>query len=878
MLDDLDQDIREHLACETQDNIDRGMSPTDARHAALRKFGNVTLVKEDTHAVWSAVWIEQLWQDLRFGLRLLRKSPGFTVVAVLMLALGIGASTAVFSLVDVVLLKPLPFPQPERIVFPWRLPRAGSGVSFDKYPWGRVDFLFVSNESKTFEALGAFQSDSFNLTGAGEPLRLDGLRASAGFFPSLGVAPALGRTFTEQEDRPGNEREVVLGDHLWRERFGSDPGILGRVIQLNSAPYTVVGVMPRGFDFPHGNEMPDAFTFAPHAELWVPLALNQTPTPIPFEPDELAVVGRLKPGISIDQAQTEVNLLGKRLESQRRNGQGWFNFALVSLAGQVAGDTRRPLLMILAAIGLVLLIACSNVASLLLTRAINRRRELTLRSALGAGSARLLRQLLTESLVLAAAGGMAGIAVAKAAIYVVKDFGSISIPRLAEAGLDPRVLVFALVTTLVTGILFSLAPALAATGKNLVESLKEGDRRTSSNPAAQKTRNLLLISQIALAVVLVVASGLLVRTFYRLLSVDPGFEAAHVLTFELSLPATSYPNQPRIVAVYQEVLRRLRNLPGVQAAGVTEIVPMGGATESTAIRTSDHPRDPRGPVLMANYTMVSPGYFAAAGTPILRGREFDEADTADSVPVTVINSAMAKQLWPGQDPLGRQVAPAGAVFPLCTIVGIAADVKRVSLRESPPPEIYVPYTQKVWPSLLTMGVVVRAAQNPSSLITSVREAVHSTDPNLPIAHVRTLYDIVDDSLTRPRFAVLALGAFGGLAMLLAAVGMYGVISYNVTQRTQEIGIRIALGARRSDVFQMVIAQGARLAAFGIAIGLIASLGMTRLIRNFLFGIKATDPSTFAGVSLLLLGVWLFASYLPARRAMRVDPNIALRHE
>ncbi len=878
LYSDLSAEMQEHLDEKINELVASGLSREEATRAARREFGNATLLEERSREVWQWPSLESLFADVRFALRMLRKSRGFTAVAILTLALGIGASTAVFSLVDAVLLKPLPFPHAERIVFPWRLPKRGLNLGFDTYPWGRVDFLFFSRESKAFEALGAFLSDSFDLTGSGEPVRVDGLRASAGFFPALGVSPALGRTFTDQEDRPGNEHEVVLGDALWRQRFGADPRILGRAIDLNGAPYTVIGVMPRGFAFPRANEMPNVFTFAPQVQLWVPLALDRRSTSIPNEPDELAILGRIKPGITLAQAQADMNIMGKELESNRRNGQGWFNSNVTPLTRQAAGDTRQPLLLILAAVGVVLLIACSNVASLLLTRSLNRKRELTVRAALGAGASRLVRQLLTESLVLASVGGLMGIFVAKAAIYIVKIFGPSSIPRLGEAGLDIRVLLFAFGVTLLTGVLFGMAPAIGATRENLVESLKDGGRRAGSNPAAQRTRNSLLVSQIALALVLVIATGLLTRTFYRLLSVDPGFHPAHALTFELTLPSSKYPDQAHIIPVYQQVLHRLQSLPGVQSAGLTEIVPLDGATESTAIRFSEHPPTSTLDIPMANYTMVSPGYFSAVGTPILRGRPFLDSDTANSMPVAIISAALAKKYWRGQDPIGKEIAPRSLAFPTETIVGIAADVKRLSLREAPPPEMYVPYTQKVWPSLLTMDVVLRTTQDPASVAAGARQAIHSVDPDLPIANVKTLNDLVDDSVAQPRFAMLLLGAFGGLALLLAMIGMYGVISYNVAQRTQEIGIRIALGAQRRNIFEMVLGHGLRLAVLGIAIGLAAAFAVTQVMTSFLYGIQATDPFTFTAVALLLVLVALFACYIPARRAMRVDPMVALRYE
>jgi putative ABC transport system permease protein len=877
MLEDLDQDIRDHIEAETQENIARGLSPEKARRAAIRKFGNVTKIKEDTREVWTTLWLERLYQDVRFALRVLRKSPGFTAVAVLTLALGIGASTAVFSLLNAVLLKPLPYPQSERIVFPWRLAPQGLDTGYEKNPWARIDFLFFSQQSKTFASWGAFESDSFNLTGAGEPVRLDGLRASAGFFPSLGVAPALGRAFTDEEDHPGHEHEVILSDTLWREKFSADPNVLGRSLDLNGFAYTVVGVMPRGFDFPHANEMPASFTFAPHVQLWVPLALNRGPL-VPGEDSELAVVGRLNPGVTFAQAQAELAVLARRLETQIPNAKGAFDSMLTPIADQVSGSMRRPLLLLLAAVAVVLLIACSNVASLLLTRSIGRKREFTLRSALGAENSRLVRQLVTESLVLATIGGLSGIFLAEFSLYFLKIFGPSSIPRLAEVSLDVRVFFFALGLTVLTGVLFGLVPSIAAARANLASSLKEGGQRSGTSAAGQRTRNFLLVSQIALALVLIVAAGLLTRTFFQLLAVDPGFRPERVLTFELSLPASKYTDQDHIVSFYSEALRKIQSLSGVQAAGVTEVIPMDGATEDTALRIPGRLITSRRDIPFSNYTIVSPGYFSAVGNPILRGREFQESDTAVSEPVTIINEAMAKKYWPGQDPIGKQVGPGSPRYPVATIVGIAANVKRLSLRESPPPEMYVVYTQKVWPSMVTMDVVVRTTQAPASIVPGARDAIRSIDPDLPLANIKPLSDVVADSMSQARFSALLLTAFGALALILATIGMYGVISYSVAQRTQEIGIRMALGAQPRSVLEMVIGQGARLALAGIAIGLIAAFGVAKLIGSFLYGVQPGDPLTFAAVSALLLAVALLACYIPARRAMRIDPMIALRYE
>jgi putative ABC transport system permease protein len=873
----LTEELRDHIERQTAANVAAGMTREEARRHAKAQFGTFDGVKEDCREERRGFWAETIWADARFGFRMLRKTPGFTLVAVLTLALGIGASTAVFSVVNAILLKPLPYPHSERIMLPWRIPAAGMNLGFSEFPWGRVDSEFLFRESKAFESLGAFKTDSFNLTGSGDPQRLDGLRASAGFFPSLGVSPVLGRTFTAEEDQAGRDHEVVLGFGVWRNMFGGDTAVLGRVIELNGEPYTVIGVMPSGFVYPRAVEMPPSFNMPRETQLWVPLALAPGPL-IPAEPWELAVIGRLKPGVTIEQAQAEMNVIAKGLDAQYPRAKGFFESRVTPLSRQVAGDTRRPLLFILGAVGVVLLIACSNVASLLLARTLGRSREFILRAALGAGPARLVRQLLTESVLLAVIGGAAGLLLASAGIYFVKMLGPSSISRLREATLDVRVFSFTLAVVFITGILFGLAPAIGATRQNLVEALKEGGQRTRGGNASARLRRVFLVSEMALALVLVVAAGLLTQTFFRLLAVDPGFRAAHALTFELTLPAAKYTDQEHIVALYQRALERLRSLPGVNSAGIVAAVPLGGATESTGIRFSDSPTEVRKKDPYASYTMTSPGYFDAAGTPILRGRDFLESDSAHSMPVTVINNAMAKKFWPGEDPIGKHVAPGSPLYPIETIVGVVADVKHISLRDEPSPEMYVPYTQKVWPSLLTMDVVLRTSVDPASMTSSVREAIHSVDPDLPLAKVATLDNLVDDSMTPQRFSVLLLGSFGAIALVLASIGMYGVISYSVMQRTQEIGIRMALGAERRSVLGMVLSEGARLGGIGIAIGLVAALAVTRLMAGFLYGVGATDPLTFAGVSLLLLGVALFACYIPARRAMRVDPMIALRYE
>jgi putative ABC transport system permease protein len=822
--------------------------------------------------------MSSLLEDLRFGLRVHSKTPGTSIASILTIAIGIGASVAVFSVVNAILLKPLPYTDSERIVIPWRLVPAGVNLGYDEIPWNMRNFSLLLQDSKSFQDLGAFKSDSFNLTGSGDPALLEGLRASAGFFPALGVAPALGRTFTPDEDRPGHEYVAVLSYQVWQDRFNRDEGILGRAVNLNGNPYTVIGVMPQGFVFPRAEEMPGGFNFSREAHIWVPLALPEAPPP-PDAVDDLAIIGRLKPGMTIEQAQQEMDVFAASQEIEFPRSKGWFNSRVTALGRQVAGDTRLPLLLMLGAVGVVLLIACSNVANLLLARSMSRKREFALRAALGAGRGRLARQLLTESLLIAGAGGVVGILLAQAGIYFLKVFGPSNIPRLREVSLDLPVSAFALAVTIITGILFGLVPAMAAGRENLAESLKEGGQTSMGRSTGGRLRKALLVLEVALAFVLVIAAGLLFRTFFSLLNTDGGFNANHVLTFEMSLPATKYTDTNHIVALYQSALKSFQSLPGVQSCGIVYAVPMGGATEASMIRIPDKPpqNDPdKRP--FANYTIASPGYFSAVGTPLLRGRDFLESDTSDSVPVVVINNTMANKFWPGEEPIGKQVGVASSRFPLMTIIGIVADVKRLSLRESPGPEMYVPYTQKVYPSMQIMHVVLRSANDATSVTGSVREAINKLDPDLPMAKVTTLTNLVDDSLAQPRFSMLLLSAFGAIALLLACLGMYGVISYSVAQRTQEIGIRLAVGARPQQVLAMILGQGARLAGLGIAIGLLAALAVTRIMASFLYGVRATDPITFAGVTLLLIVVALLACYLPARRATRVDPLIAIRYE
>lgn len=872
---ELDDELRLHFDRQIEKHRSSGLSQEEATRRARLQVGGYEQLKEDCRDARGARFFESFAQDARYGWRTLRKNPGFALIAVLTLALGIGASASVFSVVNAILLKPLPYPRADRIVIPWLVTPPGVNIGSDFFPWGQVQFRTFTRADHPFQYVGAFQNDSFNLTGSGEPARLDGYRASAGFFSALGVSPVLGRVYNDDEDQPGHEFVVVLSYRLWQDRFGGDRDILGRPIELNGLPYTVIGVMPADFTFPRGEEMPVSFSFPRRPQLWVPAAIPASPK---GGPSEQAVVARLKPGLTLAQAQAQLDVLTKNFEKADPRWKGWFNMRLTPLMNQVAGDAQRPLLLILGSVGVVLLIACSNVANLLLARSFVRKREFTLRAALGAGCARILRQLLTESVILALTGGLLGTLLAFLGVYFVKTFGPASIPRLQESVLDWRVVAFSVVISLLTGILFGIAPAIVASRENVFASLKEGGQRSMGGALHPQLRNGFLVAQVALALVLVISAGLLVRTFFRLLRVDPGFRPMQVVTFDLSLPALKYPDQNHIVPVYRKVLENLQSVPALRAAGLAESLPMGGEGESTVIKIVDHPAANPKELPFANYTIVSPGYFSAVSASLLRGRGIAESDITGSVPVTVINATMAKKYWPGEDPVGKQVALGSPRFPTWTIVGIVADIKHFSMREDTAPEMYVPYTQPQWPSMLTMHFAVKSIADTAALSARLREAVHSADPDLPVSNLQPLKTLVDDSMTQPRFAMLLLASFAGLALLLAAVGMYGVVSYSVTQRTQEIGIRMALGAAHSNVFAMVLGQGTRLAGLGIAIGLVTALAVTRLMNAFLFGVQATDPLTFASVSALLIAVALLACYLPARRATRVDPIVALRYE
>jgi len=797
--------------------------------------------------------MQTLWQDLRFGARMLLKAPNVTLIAVLTLSLGIGANTAIFTLVNAVLLRPLPYREPDRLVRLWettpQLPTFSiSGPNYSD--WARLN--------QVFEQTAAWREQNFNLTNGGDPERVGAALVTASFFPLLGVKPALGRSFIPEEDQPGaNNRFVIMSDRLWQRRFGADANILGKTVTLSGGSYTVVGVM--------GPE----FQFGTTGDLWLPLALD------PLRDNRsnhiLTAAARLKPGVTLDQARAEMGAIARRLQEQYPNSnKGWGVKIATFYDWIVERPFQQALFVLLGAVGLVLLIACANVANLLLSRAATRQKEIAIRSALGASRFRIIRQLLTESVILALAGGGLGVLLAWWGVDAFVAANPENIPRLREITLDNRALAFTFIISLLTGLLFGLAPAFQASRIALNEFLKEGGR-TSAGSGLGRLRRLLIVSEIAIALALLAGAGLLMKSFVRLQQVNLGFDPDHVLTLQLTLPRTKYPEARQQADFYQRLLERVRNLPGVRSAGISSSIPFPrGGSPHSAFFPEGRQLSPEKSV-GGNYRLVSPQYFRAMGIPLLKGRDFTNEDNEGGQPVVVISEETARQLWPGEEPLGKRLQW-GASRQWYAVVGVAGDIRSAKLEAEPGLAIYLPSIQP------QMYLVVRTATEPLSLVAAIRSQVQAEDKDQPIANLRTMEQIVSNSISQRRFSTLLLGLFAAVALLLASIGTYGVMSYSVTQRTREIGVRMALGAESRDVLKLVVGEGMKLALAGVALGLVASLALTRLMTSLLYGVSATDAPTFAAVALSLTVVALLACWIPARRATKVDPMIALRCE
>jgi putative ABC transport system permease protein len=808
--------------------------------------------------------LADLLQDLRYAARMLKKNPGFTAVAVIALALGIGANTAIFSVVNTVLLRPLPYKDPEQLVMVWE---DATKHGYPRDTPAAANYVDWRDQNSVFSGMAAIADSDLNLTNAGDPERLKGRRVSANLFPLLGVEPQLGRVFSAAEDKPGAQLVTVLSYRLWQRRFGSDPNIVGKTLTLNDEPYTVIGVMPARFEFPEKDD-----------ELWVPIAFGAREA-ANRNTHYLEVVARLKPSVTLEQAQTEMTTIGARLQQQYPQSNTDIGVALTSLHEHVVGDIKPALLILLGAVGLVLLIACANVANLLLARAAIRQKEIALRVALGARRWRLLRQFLTESVLLATIGGILGLAIAYAGLSLLRTFIPENISQAREISLDLKVLGFTLLVSILTGLIFGLAPAIQAVRMNQSETLKEGGRDSVTGRSGKRLRGLLVTAEVAVSLVLLIAAGLLINSFLRLRNIDPGFRVDHLLTMKVELPGLKYEQAPRRNEFYNNVVQRVQSLAGVHSAAVTTNVPLQNRQgNSISIQIEGRPQLPPGQEPIVVTRIVSPGYFDTMGIPLLAGRQLTDHDAEKSPSVAVVSETMAHRHWPGEEAVGKRFAIGKVTSDAdwIQIVGVVKDVRQFELGAQPKAQMYFSYRQAdfFWPE----DLVVRTDVEPASLAASVRKAVWDIDKDQPVSNIRTMEDILADSIARQRFSMLLLGVFAGVALLLAAVGIYGVMSYSVAQRTHEIGIRMALGAQTGAVLKLAVGYGLKLVLTGVLIGLVAAFVLTRLMSTLLFGVTATDPATFALISLLLISVAAIASYIPARRATKVDPLIALRYE
>jgi predicted permease len=804
--------------------------------------------------------VRTLLQDLRHAFRGFRRNPGFALVALATVALGVGATTAVFSLVNGVLLEPLPYADPDRIALVYA---DNPAIGLPRFPVAPATFLDWRRQTRTFAPLAARRAQSFNLTGGDRPIRVSGERVTAGFFPALGLRPLLGRIIVSADDGPGGAKVAVLSASFFHRHFGGDRRALGRQLALNGESYTVIGVVP---DDHRGS-----------VDLWVPLGLD--PTRAPRDLHSLEVLGRLAPGTSLGQARSEMATIAARQAAQYPElDQGW-GAAVVPIREVIVADVRPALLLLFAAVGLVLLIACANLANLLLARVSGREGELAVRKALGAGRGRLLSQLLTESLTLSILGGGLGLLLAAWGTRALLAMNPKAVPRAGEIGVDWRVLLFALAVSAATGLAFGLAPAFKAAGADLTPVLKEGGRAQSGGIRRLRGRTLLVLAEMALALVLLAGAGLLIASFARLAGVDPGFRPGRVLTVQLSLPRPKYREPARQAAFAEDLLGRAAALPGVTAAGLVSALPLADHTPQLLFTVEKRPVASPAQAPHANYRAVSPGYFAAMGIPLRRGRVFTAADRTGAPRVILLNETMARSLFPGENPLGRRltlgVPGPGEEPEWVTVVGVVGDVRHTALKEESGMEMFWPFAQEPFADFT---LLLASDKAPGALAGPARQAVQAIDPDLPVFHVRPLTEVVSEALAPARLSTVLFGLFAALALALAAVGLYGVMSYAVAERRREIGIRMALGADRSRVFRLVLSQAMGVALVGVVVGLAGSLAATRLLRSLLYGVGTADAFTFPAVAALLTGVAFLASYLPARRATAVDPLTAMRGE
>jgi len=804
--------------------------------------------------------MENILKDIRYGIRGLLRQPGFTLIAVATLAVSIGANTAIFSVVNATLLRPLPFKDPNQLVMVWQTNQQ------NQTSVAEPNFLDYQQDNHVFDHMAAFNGANLTLTGGPDPERLRGGRVTADFFNVLGTQAFMGHTFLPKDDQPGNNTVVVLSYGLWQRRFGSDKNIVGQTIQLDSKPYTVIGVLPADFEF----SIPTYF--AP-AQLFVPIVLRRDNEQ--RSNAYMRVIARLKPGATAEQAQAELGSIAQRIATQYPE-VGGLGIKVISLREQIVGNIRHILLLLMGAVGFVLLIACANVANLQLVRASARQKEFAIRAALGAGRARVTQQLLIESLLLSMVGAVLGVGFAWIGIKLVSMSAPGQLATSASGGIDVMVLLYTLLISVVTGVLAGLAPSFHTSTTWLIETLKEGGRNPGANTSGRRIRNALTVAEIALSLVLLIGAGLLLRSFQSLLDVKPGFESKNVLTLRLSLPRYSYPDVSRQSTFYSQMLERVGTLPGVKAVGGINDLPLTADRDSSNIAIEGNPVSDVSQLPTAEVRSVTPRYFEAMSIPLIEGRGFGNEDSDSAPPVVIVNQTLVRRFFPNESPVGRRIMLEAATpnSPWMTIVGVVGDVRDLGLEKHPDLEVYQPYQQQ---TLSYMNLVARTEGDPRNLAGSIRNEIRTLDKSLPLAVPEPMEKIVAASVEARRFNLTLLGVFAGLALFLAAVGIYGVMSYGVTQRTQEIGVRMALGATPVTILKLILRKGIMLAGTGIIVGLVGALALTRLMTSLLYGVTATDTLTFAGVSITMLLVAMAASYLPARRATKIDPLDALRN-
>ncbi|HKV81934.1 MAG TPA: ABC transporter permease [Candidatus Sulfotelmatobacter sp.] len=867
---ELDKELRYHIEQQTEENIAAGMNPREAREAASRTFGGVSQIEEECRDMRQTQYLDNLLQDLRYAMRMLGKSPAFTVVIVLTLALSIGANSAIFSVIDGVLLKPLPYPQAERIARVFY--RSASYPKFPVNPW---DFLDFRARNRSFENFAMYTHADVQLSGMGsDPVKLSAFRISSGYFRLLGVQPARGREFDFSEERPGNGNVVILSDRVWRNQFGAATDILGRKVLLDSQPYTVVGVMPAGVDHP-GNSY-NSVAYGDTVDAWTPFTFDGNPNSRGSHYVE--GIGRLKPGLTAEQAAADFNGIMTELASQHEGDKGWTIY-MVPIFQEIVGPVHKMLLVLLGAVGLVLLIACVNAANLLLARAVARQREIAMRAALGASRGRLVRQMLAESLLISVFGGALGALLAIVGVRVLVAFLPTGFPRLDAIHVNGVVFGFTAAIALATGLIFGLVPAVQASRTDPQRGLRDGGRGSSGSGRQTKLRAALVVGEVGLACLLLVGAGVLLRSFVNLLKTDPGFRPERVLTAEIALPNATYKEKTAVADFYTRMLTNLSALPGTRSVGAGTDLPWTGYDENMGGFTIEGKTPPPNDEFHARYHTASPDYFRAVGIPLVRGRFFDERDNKDSQRTMIINDVMARRYWQGEDVIGKRITfddkPKESDW--FTVVGVVGDVKDKPESAGAEPAFWWPLMQQPF-AFRSMTIALRANTDPTLLAESVRNVVRALDPSLAVANVKLMDKIADENFSIPRFALFLVGLFAGLALVLSAIGIYGVISYSVSQRMHEFGMRVALGASSWNLIKMVMKQGVLLTVIGVGIGLGCALALAGVLDSLLYGVSARDPLTLLGVAAMALVTATLASLPSARRATGADPITSLRAE